>query len=150
MASLINPNCGVPIFVQTDKTLVSTCGSYSGYIISGVITVVLIIIMIVISKSAEKYSHLSVEEQSIIKKERDNKLLMILLGILAVWVLIPMISKFLSTNRWESYQSQISQYMSQGLSRQDALSKIQSLYQTQMQANAMITAGGAIAASRAF
>jgi cell division protein FtsB len=145
MSSLINPNCGVPTFVQTDKKLVGDCGSYSGYIFSGIITIILIFVMVSISKSSMKSTMKESEEQ---KQKRDTKLLFIFLCIVLVWIFLPKIFSFFSVNSWQSYQSQISQYMSQGMSRQDAINKIQSLYQMQLQASAILGAGEEIASAR--
>jgi hypothetical protein len=147
MSSLINPKCGVPTFVQTDKKLVGECGSYTGYIIAGLITLVLLFILHKIM--SEKFSDkLSEEEIETLNKSRNTKIIIIIISIILIFIFVPKISSFLSKNSWESYQSQISQYMAQGLSRQDAINKIQSLYQTEYQAAAILGAGATMAGFR--
>ena len=150
MSSLINPQCGVPTFIQTDPKLVGDCGKYSGYIIAIIITIILLFLMLSVWVSSVHAIGplMSQEDQDGIKRLRNSKLLVLFLFIVLVWIFVPKMFSFFSVRSWESYQSQISQYMAQGLSRQDAINKIQSLYQSELQASAIIDAGAEIASSR--
>ena len=147
MANLFGPRCGIPTFVQTDKKVVGECGVYSGYFMAGILTVFIIFFAIGIYSSSSTTTTLTAAESEQIKKKRNAKLFFLCLCTVLVWVLIPRMFRFFSLNSWETYQGQISQYMAQGLSRKDAIKRIQSLYQTQLQDSAIVEAGAEIASA---
>lgn len=147
MSTFMDPRCGVPTFLQTDVNTVRECGVYSGYILATILT--LMIIVFIISLLFKKPSDPSDPEQ--VKKNQTIKMVGGIIGVLLIllaWIFVPRFTSFTSVNSWETYQNQISQYMKEGLSRQGAINKLQSLYQTQEQANAILAAGAEIANSR--
>ncbi len=146
MASLLNSKCGVPIFVQTDKNVVGECGLYKGYITCIVITIFTAIaaVMILISKPVVKSDADTAETDKHKKEIWKHK--MILLGIIvlitvAVWIFVPRLMRFMDINSWGTYQNEIDGYVTQGMTRQQALNQIQSLYQARMQAAAISSIG---------
>ena len=142
MTSLFNPRCRVPTFQQTEGEIVKMCGRRTGYIISSIITVVVLII-----------SGLRINSLSKVKKTDKNKkpksntgkivstVFITLLVLTIIWLGIPNVIAFFQHNSWRGYQEQLQQLQKQGYSRRESLTQIQSLHQSDTQANATKTAG---------
>lgn len=73
-------------------------------------------------------------------KSYDNIILYvcIVVGvILILWLLIPMAGAWTNKKRWNVYKTQIDSYINNGFTHNAAIDKIQDLYKTNIQANAM-------------
>ena len=142
MTSLFDPRCRVPTFQQTEGEIVKMCGRRTGYIISSIITVVVLII-----SGLHINSLLKVKKTDKNKKPKNNTgkivftVFITVIGLTFIWLGIPTVIAFFQHNSWKGYQIQLQQLQKQGYSRTDALSKIQSYNQSVMQANATQNAG---------
>ena len=137
IAGYFNPVCNVPLFQQTSIWNVQSCARINGYIGAFVFTIILGIILFFVSRNLPKRSN---EKEEDYKKRRTWVMIGIFvlsLLILLLWIFLPVINTFFSTQSWNGYQDQIHELMKNGLTRAQALSKIQSLYQNQLQVNAM-------------
>lgn len=141
MSNLFNSQCSVPTFMQVDKTVVSDCGKINAYIFCSVVTIILLVAGFTQNSKINKNTSLSASDK---KTKKLSLLLIITASIILSWIILPFLFSFLSVNSWESYQNQISDLMSQGYTRKQAIGKIQSLYQTQQTAMAIEDAGAEI------
>lgn len=135
--SFINPTCNMPLFQQVDSNIVANCARLNGYIISSIISIILIITIIILLTKMKK-------KENEKNKKYSNRRKYVLIGIgicilivVLAWLFIPMLSSWIDRRRWQGYQYQIEALMKNGYTRQKAMSKIQSLYQTNEQANAL-------------
>ena len=146
MTSIFDPRCSIPYFLQTDQSIVERCGS-----VGGVVTVIVLICILLIM-SAGFYVKYKSETGKIVPfdETRRNRIrrmflikiiIILFIGILSV-IFIPKLSAFFSLNSWKSSQYQIQQYMNSGLTREQAIAKMQSLYQSQMEVDAIYGAAG--------
>jgi heme/copper-type cytochrome/quinol oxidase subunit 2 len=139
MVNIFDPRCQVPTFQQTDGEIVKMCAKNSGYIISAILTIFVVIFVISSIISYNKRQEL--EEKNTGKKTSRitgivGIIMIATLILLLIWFGIPALLSFFSYNSWQGYQEQIKQLESQGYSHKKALGKLQQWRQSQMQAEA--------------
>jgi len=136
MASLINPKCAIPLYSISDEDLAKTCGRIDGAIgftILSAVTVIGGIIVLFPSPSIDYRIRLI-----------TLVVCMLLIGIF--YMLIPL-GGWINKKYWLGYKEQIASLIANGMSKDDAIKSVQSLYQTELQTSATTT-GAMIIASR--
>lgn len=155
LSSLINPKCNVPLFVlgQNDA---EDCGMTNGYICATLLTIVILIILGILiyrgrrevkTEQEQKQEEYITPQESGVKFSEFIYVTGALLIIGLSWYYLPGLSRWFYLRSWQGYDAQIQSYMTNGLSRQDAINKVQDIYQTQIQANAIESAGRNISRS---
>ena len=132
MSSLVNPKCGVPIFQMNDMKDASDCGRIDGYIIAIFISAFTIFGFVV--------WYLDYTKEDPITKERKNGwwiFALLAVTLVLIWVFVPMFGKFLATRNFQTTKIQLQQLESHGYTHQEALSKVQDLYQNMKKNQAM-------------
>lgn len=127
-------------FLLENETIAGECGTIRGYVIALIVSIALLILGIFVYY-----------------KWRDdmttNKILLIvgivIVGIILSWLLIPMLMKWSTQVNWRSYNAQINAYESKGMNTKEAIDKLQDLYQTNIQADAINRGSYLIASSLA-
>jgi len=132
MSSLVNPKCGVPIFQMNDMKDAGDCGRINGYIISIFISLFTVFGFVV------WYIDYT-EEDPITKKRKNGWWILFLLGItlVLIWIFIPLLAQFLATRSFQTTKIQLQQLENHGYTHQEALSKIQNLYENMKRNQAM-------------
>ena len=137
IVGLIDPKCNVPLFSMTNIETAYTCGNISGYLMAGTMTVVILLLMMFyLRKTTTVYNDTTKTTQT----TSSINFASLTLGIFAlviVWVAIPSASAWLNARTWSGYNAQIEAYVSGGMPRAEALNRVQSLYQTNIQTNAL-------------
>jgi multidrug efflux pump subunit AcrB len=79
------------------------------------------------------------KEDPITKEKKEGWWILVLLGIiiLMIWIFIPIFFQFLGTRNFQTAKIQIKQLENHGYTHQEALSKIQSLYENMKKNQAM-------------
>lgn len=153
MSGIFDPRCRVPSFYQTDGNVVNECGRIGGYIMAVILSIIVIIgtIIAISSVTKDPTDDMDPKKNKNPGKEKGVGVAVILIIaiilLVLIWIGIPKLSGFLATNAWQGYQLQIKSLMSQGLSRQEALNRIQTLQQTRMTADATMSGDANIAAA---
>ena len=132
MSSLVNPKCGVPIFQMNNMKDAGDCGRINGYIASIFISLFTVFGFVV------WYIDYT-EEDPITKKRKNGWWILFLLGItlVLIWIFIPLLAQFLATRNFQTTKIQLKQLENHGYTHQEALSKIQSLYENMKRNQAM-------------
>lgn len=135
MASIIDPRCSIPLFLLEDKNIAINCGKIEGYVLAFILTILILIVCGVIyyfymRKVDYKYKLLFIVSVGVI--------------LLLLWFGFPVLNGWLDGRKWMGYNEQIGSYIKQGFTRDQAIKKLQELYQTNIQANAINNAGYAI------
>jgi hypothetical protein len=145
MASLINPKCAVPIFLMENINDATECGLIGGYIASGICSLVALVAGLL------AYNNSDVEMQNGKQVHTGKKKISYLIAtfccISLIWLVVPLFASWANGRSWSGYDLQIKSLTNQGLTRQQALGKIQNIYQAEMQANAISSAGTNIASA---
>lgn len=147
MAGIFDPSCQVPSFYQTDSNIVDKCGRIGGYIISGILTIFVVIgtIVSLTTVTSDPIDDMDPNKKKGSGKEKGVGIIIVLIisiiMLVLIWFGIPSLSGFLARNAWQGYQLQIKSLMEQGLTRQQALNRIQTLEQTRMTVNAISNIG---------
>lgn len=141
MASLINPSCATPLFQMTSQQTAEKCGKLGGMITSVVLSIIVSVVCIIFYvKSGHPASDNTPEQK------RNTWILVGGATIIALlWLVVPYASGWISGRRFRGYADQVRNLMKQGYTRTKAMSKIQSLKQTQMRATATVMAGEEVA-----
>lgn len=139
-----DPRCNVPIFQQTDSTVVENCGRRTGYILAALFSFVSFLFLVSSLWSTYKDTVLSFDEKwgHVIFTVGWFIIIQIVL-----WFALPAVTGFLSSYSWKGFQAQLEQLQLQGYSHKEALDQIQSYQQSQLQANATQSAGLNISAA---
>ncbi len=139
MNFLFDPQCSVPLFQQTDFSVVDVCSRKTGYIIAIGLTMIYIFFYL-IPTLATLY-----HDKKINFKEKLIQLTYTMMWFIGVqiflWILIPGITSYMGSYSWKGYQAQLDQLEKQGFSRTDAMVQIQSYQESKLQANATERAG---------
>lgn len=133
MASLIDPRCAVPLFLLENEQTAHECGIIEGYVVSFIITLILVAIGIYIF-----YANIN---------NKKMWLAIICIIIVFMWIVIPWLNAWLNKRHWLGYDEQIKSYQKSGISRDEAIKKLQDLYQTNIQASAINQSGFMIASA---
>lgn len=136
MASLIDPRCAVPLFAVDNEEHARQCGQISGYVGAAIITAIVLIVWGVWLATRGQGALTSVFS------------LNIALGVGMLFWLLPMASAWISTRHWLGYVEQIRSLRKKGQSHKEAVQNVQSLYQTDVQANAISSLGIGLSARR--
>lgn len=132
-----DPRCSVPIFQQTDSTVVENCGRRTGYILAALFSFVSFLFLV--------SSLWSIYKDVISNDEKWGHVIFtfgcFIIVQIVLWVALPAITGFLSSYSWKGFQAQLEQLQLQGYSQKEALNQIQSYQQSQLQANATQSAG---------
>lgn len=133
MAQFIDPRCGLPLYLLDNENVASYCGKLEGYIASFFIILILI--------GAIGYFYFT-------GKLGENYKMLGVIGIIVVLLamVVPMFTSWLKKVNWRIYNEQVGSYINNGSTREQAIGKMQELYQTRIQANA-ITNGSFIMAN---
>ena len=124
MSSLIEPKCGVPIFQMNDMKDASDCGKINGYIISIFISIPTIIGFVL------WYLDYTTEDPETNEQKSGWWIFLLLtITLLCIWMFIPMLGQFLATRNFQTTKIQLEQLEKHGYTHQEALSKVQDLYQ---------------------
>ena len=132
MSSLVNPKCGVPIFQMNNMKDASDCGKINGYVISIFISLFTIFGFVI--------WYLDYTKEDPITKEKKNGwwiLVLLVIIIIMIWIFIPMFFQFLATRNFQTTKIQLQQLENHGYTHQEALSKVQDLYQNMKRNQAM-------------
>lgn len=130
MSSLIDSRCcSVPTFQQTNLATVENCGKLNGYIGAAIFSVFIIALAIYLYIQVNKKDP-DPEKQKDKNKVMKNILITIglIILLLILWLGLPALNVFFSRRQWQEYQAQIDDLIAQGMSRTQALEKIQSIY----------------------
>ena len=68
--------------------------------------------------------------------------------LLLLWVVIPRVTSWLGKINWKVYNEQLDSYIRNGSTKDQAIDKIQSLYQSRIQADAIVD--GSLIMANAF
>lgn len=153
MSGIFDPRCRVPSFYQTDGNVVNECGRIGGYIMAAILSIFVIIgaIFAIVSVMKDPTDDMVPNKNKNSGKEKGVGVAVVLvitvILLVLIWIGIPKLSGFLATNAWQGYQLQIKSLMSQGLSRQEALNRIQTLQQTRIAADATLAGDANIASA---
>lgn len=143
MSNLIDPRCGAPSFLMDNEGIAAMCGRYGGYIIAGILS--LIIVGVSIAKYNSSLGN-DVDEKGNPATKKDWRYLIAGgAGLLVIWLVIPWLLGWFSKRSFQTSQIEIDNYMKAGMTRQQALDKMTSIYQSQIQASATRDAGGMVA-----
>jgi len=131
MAYLIDPRCGVPLYLIESKEIAIDCGKISGYFWAGVLTILVLCVGI--------WIYVKIKDMSLTKKILYWASIVGI--ILLLWFVNPSVLAWMNGKKWLVYFEQIKSYMNNGMTREESVKKLQELYQTTMQANATSNAG---------
>lgn len=137
IASFINPKCSVPLFSMEDINIAYQCGSISGKIIATFLTIIIVIVGLV--KSTQQVTTVDTSTNKTIITKRPNYTLLSIcaLLLLAIWIVIPSVSGWTNSKTWSGYDEEIKSLMNQGLTRKEALTSVQNLFQQKMQSDSL-------------
>ena len=127
MASYIDPRCALPLYLLENETIATNCGKLEGYIFCGFITLILIggfIYFYAISKNKTFNSFILYASS-------------LLLTLLIIWYAIPAFMGWTNKSRFRIYKAETDGFIGKGLNKEQALDKIQDLYKSRIQANAI-------------
>lgn len=134
MASYINPKCAIPLFLMTNETDAIDCGKIDGNIIFIILSIIIIIIGIYIYQMYKPIN----------QPNKDNRffkyVVVTIIIILILWLVFPSLFQWMNKMKWKGYNAQIDSYLKQGYNKKDAVSQLQNLYQTKIQADAITNA----------
>lgn len=140
LETFIEPRCGAPMYLQ-DEAIAQKCGKINGYVMSAILSVFIGVFGWSAYKKASPKSDASEDEKS------DAKITQYVIAglslgiIIVVWLGIPFLSGLYSKRQWVSYEFQIQELMNKGYDQKSAIAQVQSLYQTDVQANAISSLG---------
>lgn len=139
MAYLIDPRCGLPIYALDSHNTAVNCGKISGYILSIILSIIIII--------GAAYIYFG---DLFDKKNNKKKYLFYTITILIlifIWCTIPPLTGWENGKSFLVYQEQLKSYTNIGMTKEEAFKKIQELYQTKLMSGSISTAGLNVAAS---
>jgi hypothetical protein len=124
MSSLVYPKCGIPIFQMNDMKDAGDCGRINGYIISIFVSIFTIFLFIV-------WYIDYIKEDPITRERKNGWWILVLLGIslVVIWIFVPLLTQFLATRSFQTTKIQLQQLENHGYTHQEALSKVQNLYE---------------------
>ena len=130
MAGLINPQCNLPMYQQTDVDIVQSCSRMGSYISSGVITLTTMIGMTIFYFSLKHTKDKNPTESQSDINSHNNKLkigflVSFILLMLAVWLLLPFLSGLFAKNSFRTYQLQRDSLKKQGYSDKNIIKYFQ-------------------------
>jgi hypothetical protein len=129
MASYIDPRCALPLYLLENENVAYNCGKLEGYVICGFITLIIIALFIFLyikfGKKTFNYTILYIG--------------ILLLLLLIIWLAIPALSGWMNKASFRIYKAETDGFMNKGLNKEQALDKIQDLYKSKIQANAIET-----------
>ena len=136
MGNFIDSRCSIPVFKLTDSSLVKKCGRLPGYVISGMLTFFCIFVYIAITVFLNFSNNNPISPPTEEEKTNQDNIkqiitIVFICVLILIWVVIPISTGYLNVKQWEGYQYQINEFMNDGLSRKDALDKMQSIYNAQ-------------------
>ena len=136
MAYLIDPRCSIPTFLMDNEEVAAHCGRISGYVTAFILSLILIIFGAIIYFS---YVHQSTHFWKFFFFST------IVVLFIVIWWGIPPWQSWLKKRHWQGYQEQIKSYQSAGITKDEAIKKLQDIYQVNIQADAINNAGSKIA-----
>lgn len=149
LETIFEPRCKVPTYLQTDVGIVEKCGRIGGWIGFVIITIIVILFAIKYYQNpGVKLSEPPTKEEL----QQQQQYRMIVIGITIViivllWFGLVGLGGFFARRKWEGYNYEVEQLISQGYDRKSAIGQVQSLYQTEKQAEAIRYAGDRIGSS---
>lgn len=133
---MLDPQCGVPIYEQTDPDLVKKCSRIGGYFSAGIISLFILFgavaIYISTKKSADKL--LGITQDDVDKSNKTRLIIIIAITcilLLLVWVGMPALSAWMGLNQWNSYQHERGLLKHQGYSDRDIVKYQQKMFLNQ-------------------
>lgn len=143
MAYLYDPRCGLPTYTLESKDVAVHCGKISGYMWAIFLTILIGIIGVYIY-------YTNVLDIFNGKNKKRKYIFFIIIGALLalIWGIFPYLNGFMRGQSWLVYDGQINSYMNNGMTRDIAIQKVQELYQTHVQSNAISNIATALLISR--
>lgn len=134
MGNIIAPQCAEPEFMMSSAETSRYCSRLNMTVFAVIADIIILIIIGVMNLT--KIPDLPPEEKAKeVGKRRTYTILLIIAGF-AVWALVPLFG-WIGGQTWSGEQQKIQSYVSQGVPRQEAMRRIQNLYQAEMQAAAI-------------
>ena len=128
MASFIDPKCGLPLYLLDNEKIAENCGRINGYVVAGILTIIIVGISIALFI---KYNNKTSTEIVLY-------LMALLFILLIIWWGVPKFSGWMNKNNFRVYQAQNDSFITKGFSKEQAIDKIQDLYKTNVQSNAIL------------
>lgn len=138
--SFFKPECSMPTFQMQDGTMAYMCGNFSGKLYASII--IFIILIIVFFYNLNKYD--LDENGKKVKKVRWNVIIPSLGLCICIWIFLPKLLGLIKSRSFEGYQKQLKILESSGMSKADALNRIQGIYQTEQTSNSLNNIAGAM------
>lgn len=135
---MIDTNCFIPVYTMDSKETAINCGKSVGILYSVILTFFLILIIISVYFAQSKK-----HKEDPVNNKKPNLPLLILISVIAlilIW-LIPVGMVYSNTISWNQNQKMIDNYMKQGMTRAEAVSRISTLREAQAQREATLEAG---------
>ena len=136
MTNFIDPRCSTPIFRMDDISLAKSCGKLSGYYIcifvSIFFTVIYGIYRFILNNQYNFHGDIDKYNQNI-----KTANIVFICALIILWIIGPILSGYLNEKSWEGYKYQIEQLVKDGISKQEAIDKIESTYNSKQLASSM-------------
>ena len=130
MAHYIDPRCALPLYLLENEEVATNCGKIEGYVVCGVLTLIFIGVFIYFVYRNNKTNAL-----------QWNTLVLyiasFLLVLLILWLAIPALSGWMNKSSYRVYKAQSNSFIGNGFSKEQAIEKMQDLYKTNVQADAI-------------
>lgn len=145
MANIVNPICGVPDFQLPNAKTAAECGRVNGYIVAGLVSIGVIIGFIYWYNSHYETETDPKTGKKIVKTKPYWIIILMVTVLLLIWLFLPILFAFLSTNNYRTLQLQKDELIKRGYNEKEVLRSQQDIYQNKMQARSRIAAAGEIA-----
>lgn len=147
-AALFKPACGVETYNMPAAGVAASCGTINGVIVAVFASV--LIAFAATQPKAEAKAEVVAETGGEGKAEKRDwaRFGMWLAGSLALLLLaLPLLFRWLNANAWEVDQQRVKGFMASGMSRQQAIGRLQRAELSRMQASATRDAGFSVASA---
>lgn len=144
MEGFINPKCNVPLFALPTIDDAKECGSTGGTIFAVILTLIIVIVCGVLIYKNHNPTPKPNTPQEKVKGVTTMDMVYggVGLGLIILsWMYIPSLMSWTRGRSWEGYNAQIESFVKSGSTREQAINKVQELYQATMQAQAIENAG---------
>jgi len=122
----IEPKCAVPLFLLDNEADAKRCGKINGFVVAFILSIVIVIFAFYWFRQSGFDLYLYV--------------LGVVVVLLLIWLIVPYLAAWINVLNWRGRVAQVEQYEKQGFSQKETIDKMQSLHQTNVQANAITNA----------
>ena len=130
MAYYIDPRCALPLYLLENEDVATHCGKIEGYVCCVFLTFIIVGVFIYLS-----YLHIKSQTKTL------NTLILYVVSLLFIllilWIAIPSLSGWMNRASFRVYKAQTESFIGNGFSKEQAVDKIQDLYKSKVQANAI-------------